>query len=198
MGATTTYTTPSATATLTTLAKVQAYVTTSATSGQINTAIGWATKLIQSYTDRDLIQTTYTDAYDGNCRRFFYLRQYPVISITSVTLDDEALVENTDYRLTEDSLALDYTDSEESSWIWTRGYRNLVVVYTAGYATIPVDLEWIATQLTIDVLNAPAFNRGLKSETWKSHTYINFDQSGGNTLLAPYAGILAAYRRLPI
>jgi len=69
-----------------------------------------------------------------------------------------------------------------SAWFWEddvdgasfgRGWRNVLVEYTGGYATIPDDLEQIAIELVAEAFNARGKDTSLQSESIGSYSYVN-------------------------
>jgi hypothetical protein len=85
---------------------------------------------------------TYTHYFDGDGSDRLNLRIRPANTITSVHVDvdreygSDELVASSDYELfTDEGLLLLKTDSDQGSF--TRGYRSVKVVYTAGYTSIP-------------------------------------------------------------
>jgi len=107
---------------------------------------------INSFTNRNLAETTYTDLYlDGNGKQILFLPNYPITAMTSVYEDGELLVEG------EDDDYLVYQD-EGYLWrvnrTWYLGPKKIKVTYTAGYVcltgtiTLPHDLK-LATMMKI-------------------------------------------------
>jgi hypothetical protein len=91
---------------------------------------------IESYCKRKFKEQTYTDEeYDGNGLSGLYLRQYPVIEILSVSIDDVVL-NATDYKCKKSIGKLIKKHGK-----WPSGEINIQASYTAGYTEIPADLE---------------------------------------------------------
>ena len=85
---------------------------------------------------------TYTHYFDGNGGDTLQLRVVPANTITSLHVDidreygSDELVDSSDYELFTDSgLLILKTDSDQGSF--TKGYRSVKVVYTAGFTSIP-------------------------------------------------------------
>lgn len=93
---------------------------------------------------------TYTEYYDGNGQRSLLLKEYPVVSITTVHDDvDRAygastLIDASDIVVREAVGELIYDGGT-----FGMGIKNVKVVYVAGYTSIPADVRqavvWIAT-----------------------------------------------------
>jgi hypothetical protein len=54
---------------------------------QITSLIAGVQDLVKRWLGRDIEQTTYTEYYTGNNSPYLILRQYPVVSITSICID---------------------------------------------------------------------------------------------------------------
>jgi len=93
-------------------------------------------------TRRTIRSAVYTALYlDGNDSSLFWLPNAPVTLLTSVALGSPTpvvLVLNTDFYI---DAARGYL--MKASGVWTRGFRNLLVTYTAGWtaAAMPKDLR---------------------------------------------------------
>lgn len=81
---------------------------------------------IELYLGVTMINSTYTETYDGNGTDSLFLKHYPIISVTSLTIDDTAQVLNTDYYIRESYIKLD-DDT------FTEDLNNVDIVYVAGH-----------------------------------------------------------------
>jgi len=127
---------------------------------------------------RRFASTAYTgERYNGNNEKFLFLRNYPIISVSSVTMDDETV-----------TAASAYTDYDKY-WIepilngskyegvlflenkWNKGDRNIVISYTGGYATIPGKLRRAAISLAKEYYHMLRNATGLKSESIGDYSY---------------------------
>ena len=109
----------------------------------LNLLISNISQVIETLADRRLEAVSLTEYYDGDNTNVLILREYPVNSITSITVNDDALTTD-DYELY-DTIGKIVFDS-----VITEGVRNIVVEYNAGYTTIPDDLEMLARKLVIE------------------------------------------------
>lgn len=143
-----------ATDALCTLAELKEILNISGTTydTRLTLAINIATRRILSYLDRTIASTAYTDDYDGNGTPILMLKHYPLIgNPTSVKVDgkrtfgtDSLLTIETDYVVNGDTGMIRAIGTQNDSTtvaIWSRGQLNIRVAYTAGYATIPEDLN---------------------------------------------------------
>ena len=144
--------------------------------------------------DPTLESASRTELHDGDEGEFIVLRCHPVTSITTVKTVDTAgtktTVDSTNYhtdlrsgriRLVGSGLVLAGGKADGFSggddWPaynryrdgWPRGFQNLEVVYTAGYATVPADLEGVATDVVCDLFLNRRRNRSASGESLADH-----------------------------
>jgi len=86
---------------------------------------------IQEYLGVTLLDSTYTESYDGDGTDKLFLKHYPIVSVTSLSIDGTALSVETDddfYIYKEEGyIKLD------SNTFTTTDYRNVDIVYKAGH-----------------------------------------------------------------
>ena len=118
----------------------------------LNGFIAGVTRQMQDWMDRKIVQTTATnEKLDGWFRDEVFTKHYPIISITSLTENDNTLVEDTDFE----SLGADLLVgrlvriSGTSSTSWAVGRRNIKTTYVHGYAAVPDSLITAATALVV-------------------------------------------------
>lgn len=158
---------------LTTTAKVKSYLEITDTSydDEFDKIVSRASKFIQSQTHRQLVETTYEETIDGEGVKELYLSEYPVISVSSIVVDDTTVYDGSsqdgnDYYIYNDS-GLIIRDIA-----WEEDYQNIVVTYDAGYATIPGDLEQACIELVAfkyhnkDYIGLKSHNLGGESVTF--------------------------------
>jgi hypothetical protein len=178
--------------TLTDIASVRVFLgslSLNYTDAEIQAAIDWACATVETYCNRTFTAADYTETYDGNGQDVLYLRQYPINSVTSITLDDDTL-DSDDYTV--EDTGIYYEDG------WTKDRRNIVVVYNAGYSTIPADLHMVATRLAADLVNMTGQSGTIQSEKIGDYSYTLSAAATGqdNALNAGYRAALAKYRRI--
>jgi len=97
---------------------------------------------VKDYLNRDLTSGTYTEYFDGNGTNQLILGQFPITSVTSISVWDDAdeewdaLVEDTDYErlvIKEGDYCI-YLDD----YVFEKGTHNYKVVYVAGYETASI------------------------------------------------------------
>lgn len=113
----------------------------------LSALISAASAAVQGYCGREFTSEERTELHDGDDQQTLILDEYPVTDIDTVkTIDDddeETTIAETDYRYRTDGvLVLKYTT-------FPAGIQNIEVVYTAGYATIPEDLQEAVVQIAV-------------------------------------------------
>jgi len=112
--------------------------------------INMTTDFIETYCDRRFASTIHTDEeYDGTGMRDLLLNNYPIINITRLQINNAA--DNTDDW--EDVDVKDYfvydsfANFKLAASRFLKAPQRYRVTYTAGYATIPGDLEWACLEM---------------------------------------------------
>lgn len=134
-----TVTSPASSYDLTTLAavKIALGITTGDDDARISTWITQASKRIETYCNRVFVVETVSEAFrlDRSLDKLV-LGRSPVVAITSVTEDGEAVLA-ADYELDAGpGFLMRLDDDEPTTWPAVK----ITVVYSAGFATIPADL----------------------------------------------------------
>lgn len=106
----------------------------------IEDLISRVTDMFHKYCGVDQFKSkSYTEYYSGSGTRELFTDQRPIISVESIAIDHDwiwgtdSTVASTDYAIMDDCIVLKAT-------YFTTGTRNIKVIYTAGFATIPNDL----------------------------------------------------------
>lgn len=123
-----------ATGDLTTLERVRDHLGMSETSDAdtildrlITSSTAWALGEM----DREVLSTTYTETVDGDGTQRVLLYNYPVVSVTSVVVDDETIPERT--VVGGDGWILRDQGIDLVGYTFTEGKSNVVLTYRAGY-----------------------------------------------------------------
>jgi hypothetical protein len=139
---------------LVTWSDIQSYIgAASDDETMVSFLITAASRWANQYTSRNLASRTYSDEdentlYDGDGSKYLMLRQSPVTVISAVYEDSnrdytsDTLVDTNDYIYYTDIGKLLFVDYKTE-----KGYQNYKVLYTAGYETVPDDLENAITML---------------------------------------------------
>lgn len=140
------------------LANLKVYLQiTSAGSDAILTDIkdfveDWA----KGYVGRDLLVTSYTRYRDGDGTAILHLDHYPITAITSIHSDPTR-----GYDSSTEIVAANIITNDTEGWAagivelyeasFLRGKKNIKVVYSAGYSTVPQDIQFAIAEMCAKV-----------------------------------------------
>ena len=152
--------------TLCAVSDVQTYLgnTDAALVPVLTALVNSASALIERHCGRVFEQANYTETRNGNGADAIYLRQGPIISVQSVTVDGVSIPP------APDTISYGYVFSGHKLYLrgyarvapgtpgtmvgsvgcFRRGIQNVVIAYSAGYATIPADLNQACVELVAD------------------------------------------------
>jgi Phage gp6-like head-tail connector protein len=130
---------------LTTLADVKQYanVTTATDDALLTRMITAASAFIQIYINRTFMQQSYTDVIDGFGGKQVQTQNYPIQSVSSVTVDGLVIPAAPAAALRVSGwqgYVFDNFQISLQGYCFTNGFQNIVIAYTAGYAVIPFDI----------------------------------------------------------
>ncbi len=119
--------------------------------------------MIQSWLNRQIASQSYTETRDGSGvgdgAYEMVLANYPVTAIASLTIDGLAVPASTDNGVMQPGYGFDshriwlarvtnsYEERYSNAWQFTRGRGNVIITYTAGYATTPDDIYQACIEL---------------------------------------------------
>ena len=99
---------------------------------------------IEEYLGVKMLNTTYTESYDGDGTNTLFLKHYPIISVTSLSIDDTAL------SVTEDDDFFIYAEDGfirlDSDTFTTTDPRNIDIVYVAGHGVARINISRVLKQ----------------------------------------------------
>jgi len=110
---------------------------------RVENLINSTSESIEQFLKRRLNSDTYTERQDGRNSGRLLTRQWPITAITSIHIDAEGLfasdtlVDAADYTIEDDETMVEIINR-----LFPFGRRNIKIVYTAGFATIPSDLAY--------------------------------------------------------
>lgn len=132
---------------------------------------------VESYCNRLFVTRTVTDGYDGTGSPAMFLRDYPVVAMTSLSVKDSPVASPT--PLTE---GVDYDVDKRTGRVqlrtrrFPRGFQNVAAVYTAGWGAqdapeLPQDvvqaaldyMKLVWTELTTNAVAATSVSVGPSS-----------------------------------
>lgn len=176
-------------------AEYNAYAGTSGQDTLIGILIALAQGAIEAYCDRAFDSATYTaETYDGSGTDSLQLRQWPVTDIDSVSIreglsDATPVVQDDSTYLVNAQSGLLRRLSGMEGWAdtsvfringvlalaaeatWPMGRENIVVTYTAGYATIPQNLKLACYRLVDHLRGVRGSDGNLISEGMDAYSY---------------------------
>jgi len=164
---------------LTTVANAKLYIgiTVSTYDELIEELINSGTQYIENYCKRRFKKTTYTDElYDGEGGRFLFLKNYPIIGVTSIYWHykniTDTLIDSGDYDIESEEGLVHYDG------LWTKGYKNIKITFEAGYDFIndgrPPELEEICKMLVATKFGKRG-SAAIKSEKIGSYSLTYMD-----------------------
>lgn len=132
--------------------------------------------------NRDLAAATgIVEVFDGDGRQRITPRNYPITSVTSLVINGSTIpvrpstVETGYFLDGQTSVCL-------SGYLFTKGAQNVVLTYSAGYATIPLDVEQaMVKMICLQFRDKDRIGQGSRSMQGESVSYSD-------------APVLAAYR----
>jgi hypothetical protein len=104
--------------------------------------INSTSQMFENYCNKTIVAKDFTEYYDGTNSNHIWLKNYPIISVTSMyfvdDINDETLIPATDYTI--DGVGIYYLSK------FVAFPRNIKVVYRAGYATVPDDIKQVCIE----------------------------------------------------
>lgn len=179
---------------LTTLATAKGFLgipdATTEYDDRVNRLIGAASGAIEKRCNRTFDIVTYTEFFDGRSQNEVLLSSFPVTSVTSVhvstdrTFDATTLVDTADYFVDTECGLVRFHNAR-----LPRGSKNVQVIYEAGYATVPQDLEYACLMYIQYLYNHRDDQRvGVdnKGKSQENVTYIHGMPADVKELLEPF------------
>lgn len=127
----------------TTLANVKEYlgIVTTATKDDslLGKLISRASSFICNYCTTTFLLANYTEQRDGNDSMRLMLRNLPVAAVTALTIDGQAIPPGGNSQ--KNGFWCDDTFVYVKGYRFNRGMCNINVAYSAGFATLPTDIE---------------------------------------------------------
>lgn len=110
----------------------------------LSTLISSASSYIENWTNRTFSQTTATVTVNGNGSALMLVKDYPITAISSVMIDNVAIPLS-------DGSTYGYLFDDETIYLigykFTKGFQNVKIGMTYGFATIPTDLKQVCVEL---------------------------------------------------
>lgn len=198
-----TVTTPRADLKLVSLADFKAEMGITATTDDVflGSLLDRVSQIVEAHCDRVFaVETVREDLRDSCALLYLPLTRYPVISITSVSVDGDALVGTiTDLvEIDKETGRLYRLDASANLVQWETG--RLSIVYQAGYSTMPGNLREAVMRLAKYGYSGRTRDPAIKGERFLEGLYAYDLFNGASSDYASgvpkdVAGLLAPYRR---
>lgn len=136
----------------------------------------------------NLVESTYTEQRNGQGGDVMTSFYYPLLSVTSVTVSGQVIPESPD------GVQRGYTSDSYSIFLigykFHRGRQNVQLNYSAGYPTVPMDIEQAVIDQVV-LTNRRQVNLGTTAQTMQGSLTTSFSQKD----LAPGVQlVINAYR----
>jgi hypothetical protein len=131
---------------LTTVANVQQYagndnqITASGSAATIQALITRVSTEFYSYTGRNILSGTYVETYNGTGSQNLVLNQYPVLSVSGISINGHSVNQTNNGN----GYITGWNNDNQQIFVNNgicKGFQNVQVTYTAGYSTVPGDIE---------------------------------------------------------
>lgn len=163
---------------LTDLASVKAWipVTTTGDDALLTTLVTQVSTFIQSWLNRTIASQAYSEVRNGQGMQAMTLLNYPVTAIASLTVDGIVIPARPPLGPGTYSGLGGYTFDTRMLYLsgcyqFTRGFQNVAVSYTAGYAATPADVQQAANMTVADwYKNSRGARLGVASEGIEGQT----------------------------
>jgi hypothetical protein len=113
-------------------------------SGIVAALVSGVSTQIQNYIGYQIASGTYTRTLNGNSAMMLLLPDRPVTAVSSLTIDTIPVLQATPPGsgfVFDSKFIYLVGDSWSGINYFNRGFQNIVVTYTAGYLTVPPDLQ---------------------------------------------------------
>lgn len=154
------------------LSALKAYLPVSVTTDDdfLEDLIYRAEEYARSYCSRELTSKQFTEKRSGHGSDILLLKEFPVTAVTSVTIGSAVIPASTSagYEFSEEAIYL-------HGYRFTKGVRNVTVVYTAGYlpALVPFDLRQAVLEIAaLSYRRRDHLDVATKAMAAESTTYI--------------------------
>ena len=156
--------------------------------------ISAASQAVEKHCGREFTSSSVTEYHNGDGLSRIWLRRFPVTAFSSLTVNGSAIA-STDYTYNADTGELVRGDGQYDHRFASRfphGTKNVVAVYTGGYATIPEAIKQ-AVIITVQHLVGAIQATGLfSSESIGDYSYT-FNKAFQPTIPKAAEMLLASY-----
>jgi hypothetical protein len=146
---------------------------------------------VGNYLNRNLLTASYTEQYDGNNNLRLMLPQTPVTAVTSLKIQGQVIPQSSD-GVTIPGYDFDRYSVFLIGYVFYDGIQNIAVSYTAGYATVPYDVEEAVVEFVSDRYRLKG-RIGEKSKSLPQGGSVSYDTA---YMSDKVKGSLSNYKRL--
>lgn len=164
---------------LTTLATAKTHldVTVATHDATIERMIDTASEAIERFCDREFVSRSQTEYQYGSRTDRILLKHFPVTAVAELWIDNSSDFTDSTNQLAADEFFIDQEVGVglKPGRLFGRGTRNIKITYTAGFTTIPKDLENACIQyveLLYDMWSDRRLGETTKSKGDESITYV--------------------------
>ncbi|MBP2638375.1 MAG: hypothetical protein H6Q72_4282 [Firmicutes bacterium] len=132
----------------TTLDNVKQYLNLSNTTSDafLSRLISAASAFVVTWVKRDLLSASYTEQRNGNGSCRMMLKNTPVTAVSSLTVNGHSIPAST-----QPGISPGYWFDDKMLYVkgysFPNGFGNVTIDYTAGYTTVPLELEQVVIEL---------------------------------------------------
>lgn len=185
---------------LTDLATVKAWIPVTNTNDDalLTALVTQVSTFIQSWLNRTIAQQPYSETRNGQQMQQMMLKNYPIASISSLTVDGIAIPARPALGPGMSTGVGGYTFDDQAIYLsgcywFTRGFQNVQIAYVGGYATTPADIQQAANITVADwYRNTRGARIGINSEGIEGQTISYLKEA----LPEVVQTILQQYRRV--
>lgn len=106
--------------------------------------INSASAYIDNWTNRTFSTVSKTVSFNGNGSNIQMLRDYPIVSVSSVVVDGKSYIPS-------DGKSIGYVLDDYAIYLigdkFNKGFVNVSITYTSGFASVPADIKQVAIEL---------------------------------------------------
>lgn len=137
---------------------------------------------------RSLASAAATETYNGHGGQRLTTKRFPIISVASLSIDGLAITPRA--SVGESGYVVDdATSIALEGYFFSQGLQNVVVTYTAGYATIPLDVEQVIVKMVcLQFRDKDRIGQGSRSMQGESVSYAD------GPVLAAWREVVDLYR----
>lgn len=153
--------------------------------------ISAASAFIQQWLSRTLALASYTETYDGRGTRRAVLNNFPIVSVSSLVVDGVTIAAAAGPPWS-NGYVFDQLSISLYGYCFRAGFGNVQVSYSAGYATVPLDIEQACLEL-IGIRYKERERIGYRSKSIAGETvsfFVGDMTPSVKTALNPYRKVL--------